>query len=93
MRGRAWRIGIRCNGSLLPFNGSMDWEAKRIRVLKPSFIFAKNAVYGAVFADPTHPFSLIRAVLKPLSLVRENEPSSGIREIEFEFFHRKAANT
>jgi hypothetical protein len=86
---RPWRFGITFGGRMAPLQGEVSWEQKKVRFLRPDIPFRPDALYEAVFVDPTYKYSLIRAYLRPLRILREENGDPGIAEATAEFFHRK----
>ncbi|OGJ84647.1 MAG: hypothetical protein A2268_11530 [Candidatus Raymondbacteria bacterium RifOxyA12_full_50_37] len=84
---REWRFGIFSGKTLHACQGFISWPEKRVRIIAPPCPFSLKGLYKALFTDPTHAYTLIRAFFKPMRLVRDS--AERISEVECEFFHRK----
>ncbi|MFH0922249.1 MAG: hypothetical protein V1913_18040 [Fibrobacterota bacterium] len=85
---REWRLAIRRAGGWEPCTGLVDWESKRLMLRQPGPGFTAGGRTPAVMADPSYPYSLLRIYFRPLRIELDPE-NKAIREIEFEYFHRK----
>jgi len=86
---RNWRFGIWIGNTLLLYSGLLCWEQKRIKLSDVPALFSLKGKYEAVFVDPTHGYTLIRAYVRPLEIEKDPDNEKRITHVRFEFFHRK----